>query len=84
MTKGSALFIGWSINTVGPFLQDKDGNHYLIVTMDPFYKWVETHSMPSLYSWCTFKFLYDDVVAFLDKPRYVWMDNNAKFAGSFA
>ena len=60
---GGTPFIAWSINAVGPFPWDKDGNHYLLVAMDPLSKWVETRTMPSLYSWRATKFLYDDLVA---------------------
>ena len=34
----------------GPFPWDEDGNYYLLVTIDPFSKWVETHAMPSQHS----------------------------------
>ena len=63
MDKRGTLFVSWSIDTVGPFPQYKDGNCYLLVTMDPFSKWVEIHAMPSLHSWRVAKFLYDNLVA---------------------
>ena len=69
---------------VGPFPWDEDGNHYLLVAMDPFSKWVEIHAMPLLHSWRAAKFLYDDLVAHWGKPCYVWTDNGAEFVGSFA
>ena len=40
--------------------------------------------MPSLHSWRVAEFLYDDLVAHWGKPHYVWTDNGAEFAGSFA
>ena len=82
--KGGAPFIGWSINTVGPFPRDKDGNRYLLVVMDPFSKWVEIHTIPSLHSWRVAKFLYDDLVAHWGKLHYIQTDNGTEFAGSFA
>ena len=63
MDKGSTPFIGWSINVVGPFLWDKDGNCYLLVTIDSLSKWVETHAVLLLHSWRASKSLYDDLVA---------------------
>ena len=63
MDQGGTLFIGCSINVVSPLPWDKDRNHYLIVTMDPFSKWLEIHAMPSLYSGRTAEFLYNDLVA---------------------
>ena len=83
MDKGGTPFIGWSINVVGPFMWDEDGNHYLFVAMDPVSKWVKTHAMPSLHSWRAAKFLYDDLVALWGKPHYIWTDNGTKFVGSF-
>ena len=83
MDKGGALFIRWSIYAVNPFLWDEDGNHYLLVAMDHFSKWVETHAMPLLHSRMTAKFLYNDLVARLGKPCYVQTDNGTEFAGSF-
>ena len=82
--KGGAPFIGWSINTAGPFPRDEDGNCYLLIAVDPFSKWVEICAVPSLHSWRAAKFLYDNLVARWGKPRYVWTDNGAEFAGSFA
>ena len=69
---------------VGLFLRDEDGNHYLLVAMDPFSKWVEIHAVPSLHSWRAAKFLYDDLVARWGKPHYMRTKNGAEFAGSFA
>ena len=63
MDKGGTLFIGWSINTVGLFIWDEDGNHYLLVAVDPFSMWVETYAVPLLHSWRVAEFLYDDLVA---------------------
>ena len=31
--KGGAPFVSWSIDTVGPFPQDEDGNCYLLIAM---------------------------------------------------
>ena len=84
MDKGGAPFVGWSIDTVGPFPQDEDGNCYLLVAVDPFSKWVEIRAVPSLHSWRAAEFLYDDLVARWGKPRHIQTDNSADFAGSFA
>ena len=62
---------------VGPFPCDKDGNWYLLVAMDLFSKWVETHVMPLLYSERAGEFLYNDLVARSGKPCYIWIDNSA-------
>ena len=67
----------------GPFPRDKDGNHYLLVAMDPFSKWVEIHAMPSLHSWRAAEFLYNDLVACWGKPCYVQTEKGAEFVGSF-
>ena len=52
--------------------------------MDPFSKWVEIRTMPSLHGWRAAKFLYNDLVACWGKPHYVQTDNGTKFVGSFA
>ena len=52
--------------------------------MDPFSKWVEIHTVPSLHSWRAAKFLYDDLVACWGKPHYIWTNNGTEFAGSYA
>ena len=67
----------------GPFPQDEDGNCYLLVAMDLFSKWVETHAIPSLHSWRAAEFLYDDLVAHWGKPCYIQIDDSTNFAGSF-
>ena len=40
--------------------------------------------MPLLYRWMAAKFLYDNLVASLSKPCYVWTVKGARFVGSFA
>ena len=52
--------------------------------MDPFSKWVETHTVPLLSSWRAAKFLYNNLVAHWGKPQYIWTDNSTKLAGIFA
>ena len=66
------------------FTWHKDRNSYLLVAMDPFSKWVEIHAVPLLHIWRVAKFLYDDLVAYWGKPRYIQTNNGAKFMGSFA
>ena len=73
--KGGTLFIGWSIDMVRQFPWDKDGKCYLLVAMDAFSKWVETHFVPLLYSWRATKLLCDDLVACWGKPSYIWTVN---------
>ena len=82
--KGGAPFIGWSIDIVDPFPWGEDRNCYLLVAVDPFFKWVETHTMPLLHSWRVAKFLCNDLVPHWGKPHYVQTDNSSKFVGSFA
>ena len=81
--KGGAPFVGCSIDTVGPFPRDEDGNRYLLVAVDPFSKWVEIHAVPTLHSWRAAEFLYDNLVACWGKPRYVRTDNGSEFMGTF-
>ena len=38
INKGSTPFLGWSINAVGLFLKDNDGNRFLLVMVKPFSK----------------------------------------------
>ena len=52
--------------------------------MDPFSKWVEVCTVPSLHSWRVVEFLYNNLVAHWGKPWYVRTGNGAEFAGSFA
>ena len=61
--KGSPLFFGWSISTVGTFPWDEDGNCYLLVAMDLFSKWVEICTVPLLHSCRVAEFLHDSLVA---------------------
>ena len=69
---------------VDTFQWDRDRNHYLLVAVGPFSKWVQTHAMPSMHSWRATKLLYDDLVACWGKPCYVCTDNGTYFVGSFA
>ena len=81
--KGSAPFLGWSIDAAGPFPKDADGNRFLLVAVDPFSKWVEARPVPSLHSWRAAEFL-EDIMHRWGKPRYVRTDHGSEFKGSFA
>ena len=59
INKGSAPFLGGSINGTGPYPKDTNGNRFLLVAVDPFSKWVEACPVPSLRSWHAAKFLED-------------------------
>ena len=81
--KGSAPFVGWSLDTAGPFSEDADGNQYLLVAIDPFSKWVEAVPSPSRHSWRMAEFLYNSIIVRWGKPRFVRTDNGSEFQGSF-
>ena len=51
INKESAPFLGWSINATGPFPKDRDGNRFLLVSVDPFSKLVEADAVPLLHNW---------------------------------
>ena len=36
--KGSAPFLGWSMDAMGPFPKDANGNHFLLIAVNPFSK----------------------------------------------
>ncbi len=80
--KGSAPFAGWSIDAAGPFPEDEEGNRYLLVAIDPFFKWVEAEPTPSLLSWRAADFLYRHIVTQWGKPRFIRTDNGSEFKGS--
>ena len=77
--KGRAPFVGWSIDAAGPFPEDGNGNWYHIIAIDPFSKWAEATLVPSLHSWRAADFLYDRIVTFWGKLRYVRTDNGSEF-----
>ena len=50
MDKGLAPFLGWIINAIGLLPKDGNGNCFLLVAVDPFFKWVKVCAVPSLHS----------------------------------
>lgn len=60
--KGIFPFLGWSIDTVGPFPRDGNGIAYSLVAIDQFSKWVKTKAMLSLYSCRAAEFMWDKVI----------------------
>ena len=83
INKGTAPFLGWSIDAAGLFPKDADGNRFLLIMVDPFYKWVEARPVPSLHSWRAAEFL-EDIMHRWGKPRYVRTDHGSESKGSFA
>ena len=63
---------------MGPFLKNANGNHFLLVPVYPFSKWVEAHVVPSLHSWHRAEFL-EDIMHRWGKPRFVRMAHGSEF-----
>ena len=74
VNKETAPLLGWALDSAGSFKEDKEGNRHLLVAIDPFSKWVEVKTVPSLHSWRTAEFLYD-ICSCWGKPLDVRTDN---------
>ena len=83
MDKGLAPFLGWIINATGLLPKNSNGNCFLLVAVDPFFKWVKACAVPSLHSWHAADIL-EDIMHWWSKLRYIRMDHVSKFKGSFA
>ena len=78
INKGTAPLLGWALDSAGSFKEDKEGNRYLLVAIDPFSKWVEVKPVPLLHSWRTAEFFYN-ICSHWGKLAYVRTGNGPEY-----
>ena len=74
---------GWSIDLLGPYGLDEDGNRYLAVATDVFTKWPEASPIPNKRAFTTCAWFYNDIVARWGRPSFARMDHGAEWMAEF-
>ncbi len=67
------------MNNVGPLLETKSGNIYILVAIDHYSKWCETKAMATHGAKTTTEFLEDDVICRYGVPKFVLTNNGGEW-----
>ena len=75
----SMPFLAWGIDAAGPFPITSAGNRYVLLGVDLFSGLVVLHSVPSLNTEFTMKFLWERIFAYYGLPEAVLSDHGSNF-----
>jgi len=64
------LFYRIAMDTVGPLLETKSGNRYILVAIDHYSKWYKAKAVVDHGAKTTAKFLEDDLICIYGVPKF--------------
>jgi hypothetical protein len=71
------------MDTIGPLLETKSRNKYIMVAIDHYSKWCEAKDVANHCVKTTTRFLEDDVICRYRVPKFVLTDNGGEWAAEF-
>jgi hypothetical protein len=77
------LFHRVAMDIVGPLLETKSGNKYILVAIDHYSKWCETKVVVDRGAKIAARFLEDDIICRYGVPKFVLTDNGGEWAAEF-
>jgi hypothetical protein len=73
------LFYRVALDIMGPLLETKLGNKYILVAIDHYSKWCEAKAMANHGAKTIAKFLEDDVICRYGVPKFVLTNNGEEW-----
>jgi hypothetical protein len=77
------LFYQVVLDTIGPLLETKLGNKYILVVVDHYSKWCKAKVVTDHGAKTTTKFFEDDVICRYGVPKFVLTNNGGEWAAKF-
>jgi hypothetical protein len=77
------LFHRVALDTVGPLLETKSGNKYILVAIDHYSKWCEAKVVADHGAKTAARFLEDDIICRYGVPKFVLTDNGGEWVAEF-
>jgi len=71
------------LGTIEPLLETHNGNKYILVVINQYFKWVEAQVVVEHHAKTTAKFLEDEINYRFGVPRYILTDNGGEWAIKF-
>lgn len=72
-----------TLDTIEPLLETHNGNKYILIAIDHYFKWVEAQVVMEHDAKTTTKFLEDEINYRFGVPRYILTDNGSEWAAKF-
>jgi hypothetical protein len=77
------LFYRIALDTIGPLLETKAGNKYILVAINHYSKWCEAKAVADHGAKTAARFLEDDLICMYEVPRFVLTDNGGEWGVEF-
>jgi len=77
------LFYHVALDTVRPLLETTNGNKYVLVVIDHYFKWFWTQPIKEYDAYTNAKFLEDEVICRYGVPKYVLTNNGSEWMKEF-
>ena len=77
------LMFRWGIDFVGPLIETKRGNIYVLVCIEHFTKWVDLIQLPSKFSAHVAGAFLENIISRYGVPAVVLTDQGTEFQGEF-
>jgi hypothetical protein len=77
------LFYRVALDTVGPLPETTNGNTYVLVAIDHYFKWCETQPVKEHDVHIAAKFLEDEIIYRYGVPKYVLTNNGSEWMKEF-
>jgi len=72
-----------ALDIIGPLLETKDGNMYVLVAIDHYSKWCEARFVKDYDVSITTKFLKEKIIYRFGVPRFIFIDNGGEWMVEF-
>ncbi len=73
-----------AMDTTRPLLKTNDGNKYVFIVIDHYFKWCETQPVKEHDAFIAAKFLEDEVICKYGVPKYILKINGSEWMKEFA
>jgi hypothetical protein len=77
------LFYRVAMDITGPLLKTTNGNKYVLVAIDHYFKWCESWPIKEHDAYTVAKFLEDEVICKYGVPKYILTDNGNEWMKEF-
>jgi hypothetical protein len=77
------LFYRVVMDTIGPLLETNDGNKYVLVVIDHYFKWCEAQHVKEHDAFIVAKFMEDEVIYMYGMPKYILINNGSEWMKEF-
>jgi transposase InsO family protein len=72
-----------ALDTLGPLLETKNGNKYVVVAIDHYSKWCKVRPIKDHDGTTAVKFLEEEIICRFGVPKFIFTDNGGEWMAKF-